>query len=175
MIEEALAISDRIAVMNSGVIQQVGAPTSIYLRPANQFVATFIGHSNLFKGKVSKENNKTTLTLEDGYSFEMNNISSEAKDGQLVTVAVRPEEFAISETDDGIDGLIIFRNFLGKYINYEIELPNGNRAELSQDTNTAKHFFTVNQKIKLTVLIDKINIFTEDGEESLIEGVKKYE
>lgn len=173
--EEALAISDRIAVMNNGVIQQVGAPTTIYLRPANKFVATFIGHSNLFKGKVKKAAGKDIIILEGGFSFEMTNLSSDVEDGQLVTVAVRPEEFAIAESDEGIDGKIVFRNFLGKYINYEIKLPNESRVELSQDTNTAKHFFDVNQSIKLALLVDKINVFTEDGEQSLIEGVKKYE
>jgi ABC-type Fe3+/spermidine/putrescine transport system ATPase subunit len=51
--EEALCISDRIAVMKEGVIQQIGAPQAIYARPANTFVATFIGHSNLFKATLA--------------------------------------------------------------------------------------------------------------------------
>lgn len=173
--EEALAISDRIAVMNNGEIQQVGAPTTIYLRPANQFVATFIGHSNIFKGKVSKLNGQNRITLEEGFSFEMSNLNDDVEEGQVVTVAVRPEEFTISESEEGIQGKVLFRNFLGKYINYEIELPNGSRVELSQDTNTTKHFFEVNQSIRLNVLVQKINVFTADGEGSLIEGVKKYE
>ncbi|KQU63301.1 peptide ABC transporter substrate-binding protein [Bacillus sp. Leaf406] len=173
--EEALAISDRIAVMNHGEIQQVGSSTDIYLRPANQFVATFIGHSNLFSGKVSHQGVKTLITLVDGFTFEMTNLKSEAKDGAAVTVAVRPEEFIISESEEGIDGMVTFRNFLGKYIHYEIQLPDGSKVELSQDTNTSKHFFEVNQKVKLQLLVNKINVFTEDGEHSLIEGVVKYE
>ena len=52
--EEALAVSDRIAVMHDGVIQQVGSPQYIYQRPANRFVSTFIGLSNIFKGVVRK-------------------------------------------------------------------------------------------------------------------------
>ena len=48
--EEAMAVSDRIAVMNQGVIQQVGTPKAIYQRPANLFVATFIGRSNILPG-----------------------------------------------------------------------------------------------------------------------------
>ena len=51
--EEALAISDRIAIMNKGVIQQIDTPQRIYLRPSNVFVATFIGHSNIFKDRKS--------------------------------------------------------------------------------------------------------------------------
>ncbi|MCM3706271.1 MULTISPECIES: ABC transporter ATP-binding protein [Cytobacillus] len=173
--EEALAISDRIAVMNKGEIQQVGSPTDIYLRPANQFVATFIGHSNLFSGKVSQKDGKNLITLSDGYRFEISTLQRDIVDGMDVTVAVRPEEFIISETDKGIEGVVLLRNFLGKYIHYEVQLPNGSKVELSQDTNTSKHFFEVNQSIKLDVMVDKINVFTSDGEQSLIEGVKRYE
>ena len=52
--EEALAISDRVAVMKLGVIQQIGSPRDIYARPCNAFVSTFIGHSNLFFGTIRK-------------------------------------------------------------------------------------------------------------------------
>lgn len=173
--EEALAISDRIAIMNNGSIQQIGTPTQIYLRPANQFVATFIGHSNLFTGTVVKSEDQNSIVLDEGYRLTMANLKSGVKDGQKVTVSVRPEEFTITNEEDGLDGLILFRHFLGKYINYDIELPNGSRLELSQDTNTAKRFYEAGDTIKLSVLTEKINIFTEDGEESLIEGVQKYE
>src|SRR5699024_8166296 len=53
--EEAMAVSDRIAVMNQGVIQQVGTPKAIYQRPANLFVATFIGRSNILPGELKPE------------------------------------------------------------------------------------------------------------------------
>ena len=65
--EEALAISDRIAVMKSGVIQQVGTPERIYSRPANTFVSTFIGHSNLFHATICKEIGFTGICLANGY------------------------------------------------------------------------------------------------------------
>ena len=61
--EEALAVSDRIAVMNDGVIQQVGSPQYIYQRPANRFVSTFIGLSNIFKAVVKKNGAQHTLSF----------------------------------------------------------------------------------------------------------------
>ena len=61
--EEALAISDRIAVINRGVIQQLGTPHDIYTRPYNQFVATFIGYSNLFRGYLKIREGKNLLYL----------------------------------------------------------------------------------------------------------------
>ena len=64
--EEALAISDRIAVMKDGVIQQIGAPESIYTRPYNMFVSTFIGHSNSFRGTIEKKNATTKVVFQNG-------------------------------------------------------------------------------------------------------------
>ena len=59
--EEAMAVSDRIAVMNTGVIQHVGTPKDIYQRPANLFVATFIGRSNVLDGELRMEDGKPVL------------------------------------------------------------------------------------------------------------------
>ena len=73
--EEALAISDRIAVMNKGVIQQIGTPHHIYSRPANVFVATFIGHSNLFYATLSKKGGQTELCFPCGYRLPMTTLS----------------------------------------------------------------------------------------------------
>ena len=65
--EEALAISDRIAVMKEGRIQQVGAPHSIYTRPYNVFVSTFIGHSNLFYGTAAQQGGKRGVRFANGW------------------------------------------------------------------------------------------------------------
>ena len=64
--EEAMAVSDRIAVMNGGVIQHVGTPKNIYQRPANTFVATFIGRSNLIKGQMEVEGGRAWVNLPTG-------------------------------------------------------------------------------------------------------------
>ncbi|MCR4817981.1 MAG: ABC transporter ATP-binding protein, partial [Fretibacterium sp.] len=91
--EEALAVSDRIAVMDGGVIQQVDTPRTIYQRPANIFVSTFIGLSNLFEGTVFGESGQKGVVLSNGCRVPMTNLSDEAKPGLPVIVSARPEEF----------------------------------------------------------------------------------
>ena len=93
--EEALTMSDRIAIMHDGVLEQIGTPKEIYEAPASKFVATFIGETNLFEGMVSAD---TPDGLE--ISLESGTIRSDAKDfhfGELVAVSVRPErmQFAL--------------------------------------------------------------------------------
>lgn len=173
--EEALAISDRIAIMNQGVIQQIATPREIYSRPANVFVATFIGHSNLFTGNLSIESGKHYVVFPDGYKVAVSNLKNTVKHGQFITISVRPEEFVISGDNTGIKGKVRFSTFLGKYINYEIELKNGEVIEVTQDINSNDYVYDIGEELYLEVNSRKINIFKEDGSESLIDGVKKYE
>lgn len=176
--EEALAISDRIAVINKGVIQQLGKPHDIYARPSNQFVATFIGYSNLFKGKIQIEGNDKFAVFRNGYKVLMNNICDEAENNQEIIIAVRPEEFSVS--DEGIKVKVKTSTFLGKYNNYEITVredeivPDMPPLEFSQDIGHAAHIYNVGDELMLKPNGAKINIFTEDGAKSLIKGVEVY-
>ncbi|MCM3718086.1 ABC transporter ATP-binding protein [Fictibacillus phosphorivorans] len=172
--EEALAISDRIAVMKDGFIQQVGYPDTIYLRPFNAFVATFIGHSNLFTGTVEKENGTTYVHLTKDYRVAIDTLTEEAQAEASVMIAVRPEEFTLSEDHTGIRATVKHRNFLGKYINYELVLDDGRSIEFTQDTNLKNRFIEVGEVVHLEAIPEKINVFTADGETSLIAGVTRY-
>lgn len=177
--EEALAVSDRIAVMKNGIIQQVGKPFDIYSRPANIFVATFIGHSNLLKGTVKIVGKDKFVEFEDGYKILMDNIVTDAKDNQKVIAAVRPEEFTIEES--GIEAEVKTSTFLGKYINYEVIFKKGMAVdehqsyELSQYIGFSQKSYSPGERIHLVPNAGKINVFTEDGEESVIKDVIKYE
>ena len=177
--EEALAISDRIAVMKLGVIQQIGTPQDIYARPYNAFVSTFIGHSNLFYGTVNIDGRKKKVTFRNGYSVEMPNLSDEVKDGEEVVVSVRPEEFSINS--EGLDCEISSRTFLGKYTNYFLKfdenmiLPDQPGIEYSQDLGHVDRILEAGEKIRLRPNPNKINVFTKDMEKSLIKDVKRYE
>jgi putative spermidine/putrescine transport system ATP-binding protein len=86
--EEALVLSDRIAVMNHGAIQQVATTTEIYERPANDFVADFVGESNIFHGTVSAPG---TVALDNGRTLE---VASNLPAGRKVGVLMRPERFS---------------------------------------------------------------------------------
>ena len=85
--EEALVLSDRIAVMNKGAIQQIATTTEIYERPANDFVADFVGESNIFRGTVTTPG---TVALDGGGSLK---VASDKHTGAKVGVLMRPERF----------------------------------------------------------------------------------
>ena len=179
--EEALAVSDRIAVMKNGVIQQVGSPVSIYTRPYNVFVATFIGHSNLFYATIKIKGNDTYLLFRCGYKLKMDNLL-DVKDGDEVIVGIRPEEFFVnSENQEGIKAKILSKTFLGKYTNYFLHfndnevVPDQPSIEYSQDSSYTDRMYEKDEVITLKPNANKINVFTPDMEKSLIKGVKKYE
>ncbi|MBP1966182.1 ABC transporter ATP-binding protein [Paenibacillus aceris] len=177
--EEALAISDRIAVMKDGVIQQVGKPRDIYTRPANIFVSSFIGHSNFFKGHIELKGNEKRIVFKDGFSLAMPNLVDAVKDGQSIIITVRPEEFTIA--DNGLKATINKSTFLGQYINYEVHFNDdmmmeaGLSSEFVQDLGNANKFYELKETLYLAPKSEKINVFTEDGEQSLIKDVRKYD
>jgi len=88
--EEALVLSDRIAVMSKGSILQIASRSEIYERPVNDFVADFVGESNIFHGVVSAQN---TVTLDNGRVLQ---VKSDAAAGKRLGVLMRPERFSSS-------------------------------------------------------------------------------
>ena len=175
--EEALAVSDRIAVMKDGHIQQIGTPEEIYARPYNAFVSTFIGHSNLFYGTI-KKGADVSIIFAGGYEIPMTNLSDAVQDGQKVVVSVRPEEFAPS--DKGFECKVTASTFLGKYTNYFLEFPaeicveNQSSIEFSQDLGHAERVFRPGGALCLKPNAAKINVFTENMERSLIKGAERF-
>ena len=120
--EEALTMSDRIAVMNEGELLQVATPEEIYERPTNRFVADFIGQTNLLEGTISE---KETVILENGkYVKALNNFSA----GTHVAVSLRPERAHITPQgvyEEGwshVDGFVETVTYLGNSLVYGIKL-----------------------------------------------------
>jgi spermidine/putrescine transport system ATP-binding protein len=87
---EALTMSDRIAVMNSGVIEQVGDGKSVYDNPSTAFVASFVGENNPFHGKVTRVD-KTGAVIETSFGSLRGNNPHNLKQGDTATLFVRPE------------------------------------------------------------------------------------
>ena len=169
--EEALAISDRIAVMKNGVIQQVGKPREIYTRPANEFVANFIGTSNFISGRViENEHGMAKLSVLDKTEIMMplkNGVTGNVK------LSVRPEEFLVgTDTGKGLCGEIVFLTFLGDFVNYEVQLSNGQIVEVNQYGNDRDIEYGLGDKVSLELQQDKINVYSESGEEAVIEWKK---
>lgn len=171
--EEAMAVSDRIAVFNHGVIQQIGTPKALYQRPANLFVANFIGHSNELEGSLTKENGQMVLSVCDDYSFVLNNVKEEhCQEGVLpVKLAVRPEEWIIQEeTEPGIAGTIIDSIFLGLNTHYLIQLSNGKEVEAVKESEIDS-ILPKGKNVKLQIKSHKVNVFLEGGSENILQGV----
>lgn len=165
--EEALAISDRIAIMKKGVIQQVGVPKDIYTRPSNEFVANFIGVSNILNGEIiGTEDRKKLVKVEGALVLKMKlKDTAETK----VKVSVRPEEFAFGESgENSLAGTVEMKVFLGDFISYEVKLEDGRILEVNQYLKDTSKEYEAGEQIFLKLVTDRINIFNELGEESLI-------
>ena len=169
--EEAMAVSDRIAVMNAGVIQHVGKPKSIYQRQANLFVATFIGRSNVIKGKLVVDGGKTYLETLSGYRAEIHTVRPEQQKEQEITLSVRPEEFLLDrDSTEGISAIVDDCVFLGLNTHYFVHLSSGEEVEIIQESSIDS-IIEPGSEIKLKINTDKVNLFTADGEENILTGV----
>ena len=170
--EEAMAVSDRIAVMSGGVIQHIGTPKDIYQRPANLFVATFIGRTNVAKGKLIVENGKTMLEI-FGYSVELNTVAEEYKQTQEVVLSIRPEELLLNrdESVPGIKATVKDAVFLGLNTHYFVKLENGEDMEIIQESSI-EDTLSPGAHISLGINTEKVNVFTFDGSKNILTGVK---
>ena len=165
--EEALAVSDRIAVMNGGVIQQIDTPKNIYQRPANLFVSTFIGLSNIMDGTVDMSQGGTRVRIGD-YSVAMDNLDDAVFQGQPVKVSVRPEEFIISRSSqEGIPAIVRSSVFLGVTTHYFVETEDGREMEVIQNSDIWD-IIPDHTPVRLGVQPTKINVFNQEGTKSLI-------
>ena len=175
-----MAVSDRIAVMNAGVIQHIGTPKDIYQRPANLFVANFIGRTNIIEAKLKASAEGCFLEFADGYSVKMDNILEEEQKDQDVIVTIRPEEVTINE-EEGILATVCDSVFLGLNTHYYVlsdsvhcvhtEDKDDDRIELIQESRI-DDIIPNGNLVKLKVKAEKINVFTKDGSKNIVTGVK---
>lgn len=121
-------MSDRIAVMNAGKVEQVGAPSEIYDRPRTRFVADFIGEINLFEGAWSAGR------FVMGKDHTLPAVANGTHSGSGI-IAVRPEKTRlVGEIDGALGGRIETANFLGGQVLYRVVTDEG-RAVLAKEQN----------------------------------------
>jgi spermidine/putrescine transport system ATP-binding protein len=130
--EEALTMSDRIAVMNGGILEQMAAPSEVYYYPKSKFVADFIGESNLFEGCIgNSENGVYSVNTESGDIIGKGENFSE---GELIYVSVRPEKTKCSSTPVqgfSVQGMVKESIFIGTLNKTIIALPDNNEIKVT--------------------------------------------
>jgi thiamine transport system ATP-binding protein len=122
--EEALAISDSVAVMHDGQSEQIATPRAVYHRPNTRFVAEFVGDNNVFSGTVTERDVGTGDTLTVGLDGTTVEIASQqahtATTGDTVVFCVRPEQFALDETQNQLTTTVESAEFLGWTTRYHL-------------------------------------------------------
>ena len=164
--EEALAISDRIAVMHDGVIQQIDTPKRLYQRPANVFVSTFIGLSNILPAVCRGDE----IDFGHGYAVKLDTLQENCP--EKVLAAVRPEEFTIAGKDaPGIPSTVKSSVFLGVNLHYFLEDQEGHEIEVMTASDLSE-IIPDETEVRLQVVREKINVFDAESQTTLIrEGV----
>jgi iron(III) transport system ATP-binding protein len=129
--EEALAISDRIAILRSGRVEQIGSPEEIYQRPQTAFVAEFLGGTNMLPGIAGKFDGHTTLVASCGTTISVH--GKAADDGQNVLLSIRPEALRLADNSDGpvLHATLVLREFLGQIQRLHAALPDGTQIRVS--------------------------------------------
>lgn len=160
--EEALAISDRIAVMKEGNIMQVGSPEEIYKKPENTFVAGFIGVSNFIDCEVDGgDPEKAVLNIKDECSLTCRLKS--AYNGKGI-ISARPEQMFFDEKE-GLPGKIVISTFLGDFIEYEIQLNNGQTIQLNEYTKDVRSVRPDGQRVRVNFDIAAVGVYDAQTQE----------
>ena len=148
--EEALAMSDRIAVMNGGVVEQCGSPEEVYEHPVRTFVAGFIGISNLMEGTIEGDG----VRLVGGARCTAD-VPADCGDGTEVHLSVRPEKIWLEEHEAGmvqLEGTVAARVYVGTTTQVIIELsPGAQIVALEQNTHRshAENRWEIGERVTL--------------------------
>jgi len=177
---EAVALADKIAVMENGDLKQLASPYEISAKPSNVFVASFIGEPpmNILKAKISTTEEKLTFEIlndrnEKTFSINFNkdnlqkdNLAKLAND-QLITLGIRPHKIFFNEKDSNFDGKASSSSYhwLGDQVHIGIEI-NGSSIIGVADRN-----FEPSSDVKLNFPAESINIFNLETEEVILNGL----
>jgi ABC-type Fe3+/spermidine/putrescine transport system ATPase subunit len=157
---EAMAISDKIAVMKKGKIKQVGTPIELYMSPENVFVANFIGESNFLEGYVLERDNKETL-IELRGGIRVQAVSNDLNKGERVVLAIRPEAFVVENGMKGknsISGVVQRVTFEGTNVRYEIVLENQDMIVIVKASMIGE-WFKIDEKVKVSFPSERAHMF----------------
>ncbi|MEP9373592.1 ABC transporter ATP-binding protein [Mesorhizobium sp. KR1-2] len=141
--EEALAMSDRVAVMRNGRIEQIGTPAEIYHCPQSRFVAQFIGSSNLVEGRV------VAGGLDSSGDFWPLVLGPHLAPGESITVLYRPEHIGVVQGGGGVPGRIETTTFLGPVVRLSVKLASGRIVIVDRPSHEASHLWARGMMVSL--------------------------
>ena len=122
-----MSISDRVAVMHDGRVEQVGTPEEVFQQPESRFVAGFLGHASFLSGYVDGDEVRTTIGDID--REQIHGLATEYDDTEI-DVLVRPDDvLALPATGAEVDGRVTYRRYLGPSVLYRVELESGETIE----------------------------------------------
>jgi ABC-type Fe3+/spermidine/putrescine transport system ATPase subunit len=160
--EEAMVISDRIAVMRRGRVLQVGSPMELYNQPNSPFVANFVGESDFLVGHVKETfEGGCVIQLRGGYAVRT--LDETKKEGQRVVVSVRCENFKIRKGErkgsNVIHGTLTRSTFMGPYVRQEVLLDEGTPVEIKEPITVA-HFIKSGEKVSVSFKPEQAIVYT---------------
>jgi spermidine/putrescine transport system ATP-binding protein len=179
--EEALTLSDRIAVMNDGRLLQEGTPDEIYERPRTRFVADFIGQTNLFEGRVEKTGEVIVVRADEGFLLRCS-AADFVPSGRRVAVSIRPESLMPAAARENganrLEGTFARRTYLGDLVQYHVLLA-GNREVVMQRQNDREDLaaaWQIGEAVPITwepasalVLMDEGTAVPGEGDRRLVD------
>lgn len=161
--DEAMSMSDRIAVMSNGEIQQVGSPEEIYNQPANRFVADFIGDTNIIDVTVvAKDANATQYKTKSGVALPIEQATDMAV-GASLSLNVRPENVMLIEAGSGrMDATLTHKSFYGRTTIYSTQLPDGTviKARCTTREERDRAPLTVGDVVGIGFETDAVSVLT---------------
>ncbi len=155
--EEANTTADRLAVLEGGIIQQIGTPKELYDTPENLFVAGFLGTANIIKGRVEVKNESTEFVTQSGDKINLN--SATPGDASLV---LRPQNISIctSENSGTLAGNITHREFLGSQVRYLIKAA-GAEMIVDQNHRAGVDWYNPGENVQLVINADHAVVLTQ--------------
>lgn len=160
--EEALTMSDYIAVMNDGHLEQRGTATEIYEDPESQFVADFIGDTNLITGRYRSENGDTSIVWGD-VSLPVDSTDGFA-DGDDVTVSVRPEKIHLNGDDPHLFGTVDDVIYQGNTMKVHVDI-DGQELVVEEHVERANDLPSIGEEVSMTWDRTQMNLFGSSSDE----------
>lgn len=154
---EAMTLSDRIVIMNEGLIEQVGTPVEIYRFPNSRFVANFIGRANFLDGTVLAQQDSKVTIKSLGETVNLSNVKHQFREGESATLIVRPEMIQIRKNGGLYQGTIRQAVYLGDMIEYTVDV--GGVTILGTETDPhVTELFPEGERVTLDFAQDRIQV-----------------